>query len=284
MESCILEAFPCPPLSLVRWKFALLLLVCATVALYGQSTNAHLSGVVTDSSGAAITGAEVTATNADTGVPYTSTTNSAGVYVLSEVVPGAYQITVSKSGFGDIVRSGLKLSTGDSISQNFTMQPGAVQQSVSVTAADTLLSADTASTSDVLDNKMITELPQLNRDVLDLTATVPSVQGAGPLSDNIVSLGSTGYLIANHGNSYSLSGGQVNGTSISVDGNQVQDSEFNSSNRSIPTPDSVGEFRWKPEPLPRTGAGTRAESLPFRRRVARMFITVACSSIFATNC
>src|SRR5258708_22461760 len=127
MESCILEAFPCPRVSLVRWKFALVLLVCgATVALYGQSTNAHLSGVVTDSSGAAITGAQVSATNADTGVPYTSTTNSAGVYVLSEVVPGAYQITVSKSGFGDIVRSGLKLSTGDSISQNFAMQPGAV--------------------------------------------------------------------------------------------------------------------------------------------------------------
>ena len=88
---------------------------------------------------------------------------------------------MSKSGFGDLVRSGLKLSTGDSLSQNFTMQPGAVQQTVSVTAADTLLAADTASTSDVLDNKMITELPQLNRDVLDLTATVPVGAGRGPV-------------------------------------------------------------------------------------------------------
>ncbi len=226
-----------------RSLLAILLIGYGTLGLHGQSTNAHLSGVVTDSSAAAISGAEVSATNANTGVPYVATTNGSGVYVISEVVPGTYTITVTKSGFGDLVYSGLKLSTGDSLSQNFTMQPGAVQQTVSVTAADTLLAADTASTSDVLDNKMITELPQLNRDVLDLTATIPAVQGAGPLSDSIVSLGSGGYLIANHGNSYSLSGGQVNGTSISVDGNQVQDSEFNSANRSIPTPDSIGEFR-----------------------------------------
>ncbi len=223
---------------------ALLFLVCSVSgSMRGQSTNAHLSGVVTDSSNAAVPGVEVSATNVATGVPYTSTTNNSGVYVLNEIAPGEYKLTVSKSGFGDITREGLRISSGDSLSQNFTLKPGAVQQTVSVSAADTLLAADTASTSSVLDNKMITELPQLNRDVLDLTSTVPSVQGAGPLSDNIVSLGNQGYLIANHGNSYSLSGGQVNGTSISVDGNQVQDSEFNSSNRSIPTPDSIGEFR-----------------------------------------
>ena len=222
---------------------AALLIGCVSHMVLGQSTNAHLSGVITDSSGAAVPGAEVSATNANTGVPYTSTTNGSGVYVINEVLPGLYKMTVTKAGFGDILRSKLDLSSGDSLSLNFTLQPGSVQQTVTVSAAESLLAADTATTSSVLDNKLITELPQLNRDVLDLTSTVPSVQGAGPLSDNIVSLGNQGYLIANHGNSYSLSGGQVNGTSISVDGNQIQDSEFNSSNRSIPTPDSVGEFR-----------------------------------------
>jgi hypothetical protein len=69
------------------------------------------------------------------------------------------------------------------------------------------------------------------------------VQGAGPLSDNIPALGNSAYAIANSGNSYSLSGGQVNGTNITVDGNPMQDSEWNASNRSIPPPDSIGEFR-----------------------------------------
>ncbi|HEY1580682.1 MAG TPA: carboxypeptidase-like regulatory domain-containing protein [Terracidiphilus sp.] len=224
-----------------------LLLACIAFAGWGQlraqSSNAQISGIVTDPSGSAVPGVEVSAVNGATGVPYTTQTNGAGVYVLSQLVPGTYAITISRSGFGNVVRSGLVVRTGDSLAQNITLTPGAVQQTVTVTGTAPLISSDQASTSTVLDNKMITELPQLNRNTLDLTAVIPSVQGTGPLSDNIASLGNAAYLLANHGNSYSLSGGQVNGTSITVDGNQVQDSEFNASNRSIPTPDSIGEFR-----------------------------------------
>jgi hypothetical protein len=114
-----------------------------------------------------------------------------------------------------------------------------------VTGGQTLISSDEASTADVLDNKMITELPQLNRNALDLTATIPSIQGSGPQVDNLQNLSqnNAAYLIANTGNSYSVSGGQVNGTNISVDGNPVQEAEFNNTNRAIPTPDSISEFR-----------------------------------------
>ncbi|MGA8938142.1 MAG: hypothetical protein WB439_03155 [Acidobacteriaceae bacterium] len=125
------------------------------------------------------------------------------------------------------------------------MNPGGVEVSVTVTAGQTLISSDQASTSDVLNNKMITELPQLNRNALDLTATIPAIQGSGPQVDNLQSLSQNNqaYLIANTGNSYSVSGGQVNGTDISVDGNPVQEAEFNNTNRAIPTPDSIAEFR-----------------------------------------
>jgi hypothetical protein len=223
---------------------SLLLLAASSASRLGaQSSNAHLSGIVTDSTGASIPGATVTATDTGTGVAYNSTTNTAGVYVFSEIQPGSYQLTVSHTGFGTFVGTHIAFHVGDSLSQNVTLKAGAVEQTVNVSSAGALLSSDTASTSIVLDNKMITELPQLNRDVLDLTATIPSVQGAGPLSDNIPALGNSAYLIANTGNSYSLSGGQVNGTNITVDGNPMQDSEWNASNRSIPPPDSIGEFR-----------------------------------------
>ena len=84
----------------------------------------------------------------------------------------------------------------------------------------------------------------MNRNSLDLTATIPSIQGSGPI-DSILSLGNSAYLIANTGNSYSVSGGQVNGTSISVDGNQVQEAELDATNRSIPSPDSIVSSAWK---------------------------------------
>ena len=164
---------------------------------------------------------------------------------LSELLPGPYKITVSAPGFGTVARSGLTLNTGDHLAQNFTLKLGTVEESVTVTGAQTLISSDEASSADVLDNKMITELPQLNRDSLDLTGTVPSVQGAGPQVDQVQTLAqqNSAYLIANTGNSYSLSGGQVNGSFISVDGNPVQEAEFNNTNRAIPTPDSISEFR-----------------------------------------
>jgi len=223
--------------------------IAAAILLLGlpqakaQTSNAQISGLITDSSGAVIPGAEITAQNAATNVPYTAVSNGAGIYILQELLPGPYTVTVSAQGFGIVKQSGLVLMTGARISQNFVLKPGAVEQSVTVTAAQNLISSEDAASASVLDNAMITELPQLNRNALDLTATTPSIQGSGPPVDQIGNLGNSAYLIANTGNSYSVSGGQVNGTSISVDGNPVQEAEFNATNRAIPTPDSIGEFR-----------------------------------------
>jgi hypothetical protein len=208
-----------------------------------QTSNAELSGLITDSSGAVMAGAQIKAVNMATNVPYSTISNGAGIYELPELLPGPYTISVTAPGFGALNRSGLVLNTGDHLTQNFVLKPGAVEESVTVTSAQTLISSDEASTAAVLDNNMITELPQLNRNALDLTETTPSIQGTGPLVDQIGTLGNSAYLIANTGNSYSVSGGQVNGTNISVDGNPVQEAEFNATNRSIPTPDSIGEFR-----------------------------------------
>jgi hypothetical protein len=224
---------------------AIVLMLAATICpqMRAQSANAQLSGLVTDTSGAVISGAEINAVNIATNVPYSAVSNGSGIYVLPELLPGTYAVTVSAPGFGTLKRSGLLLNTGDHLSQNFALKPGTVETTMTVDSGATLISSDEASTSDVLDNKMITELPQLNRNSLDLTQTVPSIQGTGPQVDNIQSLGNSAYLVGNTGNSYSVAGGQVNGTSISVDGNQVQEAEFNATNRSIPTPDSIGEFQ-----------------------------------------
>jgi len=211
--------------------------------LQAQSSNAQLSGLITDASGAVIPAAQINAQNMATNVTYSAVSNGAGIYVLSELLPGPYAVSASAQGFGLVKKSGLVLNTGDHLSQNFTLKPGGVEESVTVTTAQTLISSDEANSADVLDNNMITELPQLNRNALDLTNTTPAIQGSGPPVDQIGNLGNAAYLIANEGNNYSISGGQVNGTSIYVDGNPVQESEFNATNRAIPTPDSVGEFR-----------------------------------------
>jgi hypothetical protein len=223
----------------------LAMLVALSPALQAQTSNAQLSGLITDPTGAVIGGATIKAVNVATNVPYTAVSDGAGIYVLQELLPGPYALTITAKGFGDERRAGLVLGTGDHLAQNFVLKPGTVVESVTVTGGETLLSSEEASTADVLDNKMITELPQINRDVLDLAATVPSIQGNGPAVDGVQQLAqqNSAYLIANTGNSFSVSGGQVNGTFITVDGNPVQEAEFNNTNRAIPTPDSIGEFR-----------------------------------------
>ena len=208
-----------------------------------QSSNGQITGLVTDSSGAAVEGASVSATNNATGVAYTTTTNGSGVYVLPQLVPGPYKVALTKVGFATVERPELIVRTGDHLSVDFNLKPATTKEVVTVTESAPLLQSDQSSSSTVLDNQMITDLPQLNRNSLDLTQVVPQVQGKGPLSDQISTLGNATYLIANNGNSYAIAGGQVNGTSISVDGNQLQDSEFNAVNRAIPTPDAIGEFR-----------------------------------------
>ena len=220
-----------------------ILTVLSTGRLQAQSTNGQITGLVSDSSGAAVVGADVNALNKATGVTYHNVTNDSGLYVLPQLLPGPYDVTVNKQGFGTSQHSELTVRTGDHLSLNISLKPGAVQETVNVTDQAPLMNVDQTSQSTVLDNKMITELPQLNRNTLDLTAVTPAIQGQGPLSNQIGTLGPNAYLIANNGNSYSVAGGQVNGTNISVDGNQVQDQEFNATNRSVPTPDSVGEFR-----------------------------------------
>jgi carboxypeptidase family protein len=236
----------CKRTSILRVLMCVLALagfIAANQSAFAQSSNGQITGLVTDSSGAAVAGANLTATNTATGVSYRGTTNGAGVYVLSQLIPGSYKVALDKEGFATVEHNEVTVRTGDRLALDFTLKPATTKEVINVTESAPLLQSDQTSASTVLDNKMITELPQLNRNSLDLTGVIPQVQGKGPLSDNIASLGNAAFLIANNGNSYAIAGGQVNGTSISVDGNQLQDSEFNAVNRAIPTPDSIGEFR-----------------------------------------
>src|SRR5262245_7082760 len=138
-----------------------------------QSTNAQITGLILDSSGAAVPAASVKATNTATNVDYATTSNESGVYVLPQLVPGPYKVTVAKEGFKTLVQSSLILRIGDRLSLNLTLQPGEIQTTVDVTAAAVALTTDDSTYSTTLDNAMITALPQLSRSTLDLTRVTP---------------------------------------------------------------------------------------------------------------
>jgi len=213
----------------------------APVAWAQLTSQAQLAGLVTDKTGASVPEAEIKVTNMATNVEYPTVSDATGAYIIPELVPGPYKVTVSKTGFKTTVQTGVVLRMGDRLSLNFALELGGLKTTIEVKVTGELLTTEDASYSTTLENQMISALPQISRATLDQVATLsPSIQGGAPAtlstSTSFVSVGSAG-------NTMALAGGQRNGASITVDGVSVQDMEDNNASRAIPTPDGVGQFR-----------------------------------------
>lgn len=219
-------------------------------AVFAQASNAQITGLITDSSGASVPGAIVTVVNTGTNVKLETETNTAGIYAVTQLVPGVYRVTVTKTGFGSVEETSLVLLTGEKRTLNFTLEVSTISQQITVTAEAPLVSASDASTANVVDNRMISQLPQLNRNTLDYMSLNPSVQGKGPPTLSPTAPSWMSYMVGLEGATYTLAGGQVNGTSISIDGANMNEGDSNVLNRAVPSPDAIGELRVQTGVLP----------------------------------
>ncbi|HET8548276.1 MAG TPA: carboxypeptidase regulatory-like domain-containing protein [Bryobacteraceae bacterium] len=122
----------------------LLCLFFASGVLYAQGSVATLNGTILDSTGAAIPGATVTATNIATGVETRTSTTSAGAYTLPYLAAGTYNLRVSHPGFRTALQENVIIRVGQVLTVNLTMEVGAVTEEVNVTAQAPLLESGTA--------------------------------------------------------------------------------------------------------------------------------------------
>jgi hypothetical protein len=144
----------------------------------GQATS-RLTGDVVDPSGAAVSGAEVTVVNSGTGTTRSTTTSEAGDYSLPSLAPGDYAVTVSKPGFRQVKREGLRLEVNQTARVDFTLEVGAVSETVEVTGAVPLIDSDTSSIGQVIETKAIEDLPLNGRNFVQLAILGPGVVGVG---------------------------------------------------------------------------------------------------------
>ena len=145
----------------------------SAVQLSAQVTNASLSGTVTDSSGAAIPDAQVTAKNSGTGLTSTVTSSGSGTYTLPNLPPGTYTVTVSKDGFTTSVQNNVLLSVSQTATLKATLTVGATTETVSVSAAPELINQSTADISELVDENSIKQLPLNGRDPSSLVLLAP---------------------------------------------------------------------------------------------------------------
>jgi hypothetical protein len=113
---------------------ALAAILAPATRAHAQVTTATLFGIVRDSSGAVVPGANMTATHEETGRVRTSITEAGGEFTLAAVPSGAYTLTIELTGFKTSTRRGLQLSPGQTARQTFQIEIGAIEESVTVQA------------------------------------------------------------------------------------------------------------------------------------------------------
>ncbi|HEY7289432.1 MAG TPA: TonB-dependent receptor [Vicinamibacterales bacterium] len=159
---------------------AVLLLSCASV--FAQQTTGNVTGRVLDQQGAAMPGVTVTAKSTQTGFVRTETSDSEGVYRLTALPVGTYEITAELQGFSTIDHKAVEVNVGQSVTLDFSMRVAQVAETVNVTGAIPLIETQASSVGGIVDPKMIESMPLNGRQFANLAATVPGV-GLGFHSD-----------------------------------------------------------------------------------------------------
>ena len=139
-----------------------------------QAVTGTLLGNVTDSSGGAVPGVTVTATEAETSVGRSTVTNEAGRYIFSSLVNGRYTVTAELQGFKKVVNQNIKVDVNTTIRVDMVLEVGAMTEAVQVLAETPVLQTDRTDTGRIIESKMVTDLPlTFNRNFQSLLITVP---------------------------------------------------------------------------------------------------------------
>jgi Carboxypeptidase regulatory-like domain len=177
----------------------LALIVPFTPLLRGQVVSGSITGNVTDPTGAAVAGANVQATNSDTGVQLAAKSNASGYFNLSNLIAGTYKVLVSAPGFKELSREGIVVDIGSVIRLDSRLEVGNVQQMVSVTGEAPLLQTDKVELGITIDSKQLVDLPSEGRNPTALATIQAGI---------LMSPGNTGVPSAEGSANYSF---QANG-------------------------------------------------------------------------
>ncbi len=138
-----------------------------------QNTTGTISGLITDPSKAAVPGAEVTVTNENTGLRRAVKTNEDGVFRIPFLPIGLYSVQAKKEGFRSEIQKDIQLEILQVRTVDFTLQLGAVSETVTVESTSPLLEAETSQAGEVIKTEQVTNLPLGRRNFMQLTFLAP---------------------------------------------------------------------------------------------------------------
>jgi hypothetical protein len=211
----------------------------ASATMWAQTS--QINGIVKDSSGLVIPGAEVKATQTATGAVRTTTSGADGGYTLTNLPVGPYMLEVTKEGFTRYAQMGIVLEVDTSPTIDVRLQVGSVSEQVTVEAGGIQVETHSTSIGQVVDTQRVLEMPLNGREVHELIFLAGMANYPGAASLNTVRNYPTVVV--------SVAGGTPDSVSYSLDGAIHQD-PYNNLSLPLPFPDALQEFKVETSAIP----------------------------------
>jgi len=215
--------------------------LCAAIVLWTASINSAqtaggaIQGTISDQSGGIIIGAGVALTDQQTNQKRSETTDVNGLYQFRALPPGTYRLDVEQSRFAKQTVVNIPLQVAEIRTIDLSLNPGTLEQSVTVESSAQMLQVADSSLSQVIDQTKVQELPLNGRNMLQLTSlaagAVVSAKGSGTERQ------------AYYGPGFSIGGQRDNANTVLVNGIEISGMELNNYPLAIPSLDAVQEFR-----------------------------------------
>jgi hypothetical protein len=162
----------------------LMLLALAATVVPAQTGRGRIEGIVVDASGARVPDAKVQVVETQTNSTLDLATNEQGIYIAASLPVGTYRVAVRKEGFAGVVREPILIRSEVVIRVDFTIQPGALSESVTVTGEAPILDISTTSSPTSISSSVVEELPIIStgakRNITQLLVNLPGLTSYNP--------------------------------------------------------------------------------------------------------
>src|SRR6195256_2923913 len=224
--------------SYMRVTVILFSLLALALPMFGQSNYAMVTGTVRDAQSLPVAKAIVRFKALSTGAVRVVSTNDLGLFSAAALPPDDYELTIEAAGFAVVTQS-LRLEVGEKLAIDIGLKVGTVKEGVQVSAAADVLRTTDASVGEVVERKLVQELPLNGRMLIDLVLTVPGTHvGFGAQTGETNPL----YWRPGQRSAIVIGGNRPNANFFLLDGATNTDPTFNTQNLS-PSPDAVMEFQ-----------------------------------------
>jgi hypothetical protein len=214
--------------------FGVLALSLLPTAALAQAASANLTGTIKDTSGGVLPGVSITAKNVATNEARTTVSENDGLYRLTNLPRGTYEVKAELQGFKTLAQSGILLTVGETVRVDFTMAVGTVAETIQVEGHSPLVNTEEGRLSYLVDEKRVAELPLNGRNAFQLMELQP---GASANPGNAVLGGTAG------GNTAFINGQSNRANNFLLDGTDNND-QFTAGRTAVnPNVDLIQEFR-----------------------------------------